>query len=95
MVYAQHVCKNALIGFDRNGNMKPVSLSYLGKTLCNNAWMDKIPTHKITPVCKIECVDCKAQGKVYPDIHPIKTPRVITQEHKDKMIAAKKGKSNG
>ena len=55
MVYGQNVCINAMIGYDKSGNMKPVNLAFKGSTVCNNAWMDKIPSSKITPVCKTEC----------------------------------------
>ena len=92
MVYGQNVCKNALIGYTKNGGMKPVTLGFKGPTVCNNAWMDKIPANKVTPVCKTECLDCKTQGKVYPNVHPTKATRVITQEHKDKMAAARGAK---
>ena len=89
MVYGQNVCINAMIGYTKDGNMKPVNLAFKGQTVCNNAWMDKIPANKLTPICKTECVDCKSQGKVYPDIHPTKATRVITQEQRDRMVVAR------
>jgi hypothetical protein len=94
-VYGQHVCRNALIGYAVGGKMKLVPLSHTGRTVCNNAWLDKIPTARMTPVCKTECLDCKSSGKIYPHFFPQKKQRKLSQTQIDNMQNARKEKSNG
>lgn len=67
-LYGQHVCKNALLAIGKNGEMKRVSPSYSGNTVCNNAWIDVIEQGRINPKMTQECESCKKQGKQYPKV---------------------------
>lgn len=90
--YGQNVCINAKIAIDSNGKMKEVALSYPGKTLCNNAWIDVVPRSQLSAICKKECDECKKAGRVYRHVFKNRTPRVVSPEQIAKMQAGKQRK---
>ena len=91
-LYGQHVCLNARVAVKPNGEFKEVGLAYMGNTVCNNAWIDVVPSGKMTPVCKTECQDCKKAGKKYRSVFTPRKPRTLSAEHLAKMQTAKQTK---
>lgn len=74
--YGQNICIHARIGFTEKGEMREVSLSHRGETVCNNAWIGVVPSSKLTPVCEVRCQECIDKGLDYTHLLKERKPRI-------------------
>jgi hypothetical protein len=89
-VYGQHVCVHAKVAPTKTGGLKEVGLSYRGTTICNEAWIDVMPTSRMSPVCVNRCQKCVVNGVDHTDVIAVREKRVVSQEQIDKMRAGRR-----